>query len=86
MTSCPDRDTGFFDSIVKMRSTQAAFVGRDHVNNLGVKYRGVDLVYSESIDYITYPKISKMTEQRGATLITLSPDGSYTIEQLDYDR
>ena len=84
--SCPDHDTGFFDSIVAKGSTEAVFVGHDHVNYLGVKYRGVDLVYSKSIDYIAYPKISKMTAQRGATLITLTPTGTYTIEQLDYTK
>lgn len=67
-------------------STEAVFVGHDHVNYLGVKYRGVDLVYSKSIDYIAYPKISKMTAQRGATLITLSQDGTYAIQQLDYTK
>lgn len=81
--SCPDHDTGFFDSIVEKGSTEAVFVGHDHVNYLGVKYRGVDLVYSKSIDYIAYPGISKITDQRGATLITLSPGGTYTITQLD---
>ena len=82
--SHPDHDSGFFDCIVDKSSTQAVFVGHDHVNYLGVRYRGVDLVYSKSIDYIAYPGISKMTDQRGATLITLTSDGSYTIEQLDY--
>ena len=84
--SHPDHDTGFFDCIVDKGSTQAVFVGHDHVNYLGVRYRGVDLVYSKSIDYIAYPGISKMTDQRGATLIVLSPDGSYTIEPLDYTK
>ncbi len=84
--SYPDHDTGFFDRIVEKGSTEAVFVGHDHVNYLGVKYRGVDLIYSKSIDYIAYPKISKMTAQRGATLITLSLDGSYTIQPLDYTK
>lgn len=84
--SCPDHDTGFFDSIVEKGSTEAVFVGHDHVNYLGVKYRGIDLIYSKSIDYIAYPGISKMTDQRGATLITLSSDGSYTIQPLDYTK
>lgn len=84
--SCPDHDTGFFDSILEKGSTEAVFVGHDHVNYLGVKYQGIDLVYSKSIDYIAYPKISKMTAQRGATLITLSQDGTYAIQQLDYTK
>lgn len=84
--SCPDHDTGFFDRIVEKGSTDAVFVGHDHLNNLGVKYRGVDLVYSKSIDYIAYPKISKLTDQRGGTLITLSPEGDYAITQISYGK
>lgn len=82
--SCPDADSGFFDEILKKGSTQAVFVGHDHLNNLGVKYKGVDLVFSKSIDYIAYPRIADMNEQRGATLITLSLQGGYEIAQIDY--
>lgn len=82
--SCPDRDSGFFDAILEKQSTEAVFVGHDHLNNMGVKYKGVDLVYSKSIDYYAYPGIAEQTEQRGATLIRLLPDGSYRIEQKDY--
>lgn len=81
--SCPEHDTGFFEQIVEKGSTQAVFVGHDHLNNLGVKYRGVDLVYSKSIDYIAYPGISRQTAQRGGTIITLSPNGGYSITQID---
>ena len=82
--SCPDQDSGFFEAIVKKQSTQAVFVGHDHLNNMAVKYRGVDLVYSKSIDYYAYPGISDRMKQRGATLITSFSDGSYQIEQVDY--
>lgn len=82
--SCPDRDSGFFDAILEKQSTEAVFVGHDHLNNMGVKYKGVDLVYSKSIDYYAYPGIAEQTGQRGATLIRLLPDGSYRIEQADY--
>lgn len=82
--SHPKQDSGFFDVILKKGSTQAVFVGHDHLNNMGVRYRGVDLVYSKSIDYIAYPDIAKRTAQRGATLIVLDADGSYRIEQIDY--
>lgn len=82
--SCPERNSGFFDEILRKGSTDAVFVGHDHLNNMGIKYKGVDLVYSKSIDYITYPGIAQMTEQRGATLITVLPGGEYTIEQVDH--
>lgn len=84
--SCPSEDSGFFEAIVKKQSTQAVFVGHDHLNNMAVKYKGVDLVYSKSIDYYAYPGISDRTKQRGATLITSFSDGSYQIEQVDYPK
>jgi hypothetical protein len=84
LVSCHDRDSGFFDLIVKKKSTDAVFVGHDHLNNAGFSYRGVDLVYSKSIDYIAYPRIAEMTDQRGATLVIVK-DGDYTIEQIAYE-
>lgn len=82
--SCPKRDTGFFDAILEKGSTQAVFVGHDHLNNMAARYRGVDLVYSKSIDYVAYPGIADQIAQRGGTLITLTPGGGYEIEQVDY--
>lgn len=82
--SCPEQESGFFEMIVQKQSTRAVFVGHDHLNNMAVKYKGVDLVYSKSIDYYAYPGIADRTEQRGATLITLFPNGSYQIEQVAY--
>ncbi len=84
--SHPDRDSGFFARIRDLGSTQAVFVGHDHLNDLAVKYQGVDLVYSRSIDYIAYPGIEDVTGHRGGTLITLSSDGGYRIEQIVYDK
>lgn len=81
--SCPDRDDGFFDAMLEAGSTQAVFAGHDHLNNMGIRYRGIDLVYSKSIDCIAYPGIAQRSDQRGATLITLDSEGGYRIEQLD---
>ncbi len=83
-TSYPEHNSNFFNIILDKNSTEAVFVGHDHLNNIGIKYKGIDLVYSKSIDYIAYPGISKMTEQRGATLITILKNGEYRIEQIDY--
>ena len=82
-TSCPDHNSGFFGVILNKNSTEAVFVGHDHLNNMGIKYMGVDLIYSKSIDYIAYAGISNLTEQRGGTLITVLPD-KYEVEQIDY--
>ena len=82
--SCPDNDSGFFNAILEEKSTQAVFVGHDHLNNLGVNYMGVDLIYSKSIDFLAYPGIAHKTAQRGGTLITLDGLGGYAIEQVEY--
>ena len=79
--SYPERESGFFDAILQKKSTQAVFVGHDHLNNLGVKYKGVDLIYGKSIDFIAYPNIAKQTLQRGGTLIKVSSNG-YSIHQI----
>ena len=84
--SCPDQDSSFFDPMLRKQSTEAVFVGHDHLNNMGIRYKGIDLVYSKSIDYYAYPGIAKQTKQRGATLITLSLDGNYKITPLDYTK
>ena len=81
--SCPDNDSGFFEAILEKQSTQAVFVGHDHLNNLGVNYMGVDLVYSKSIDFLAYPGIAHEDSQRGGTLITLDGRGGYEIGQVD---
>lgn len=81
--SAPEKESGFFQAMLQMGSTRAVFVGHDHLNNLGVRYKGVDLVFSKSIDYIAYPGIAGRTGQRGATLITLRGD-EYEIRQLSY--
>ncbi len=82
--SCPARDTGFFDAIVEKGSTDAVFVGHDHLNHMAVRYRGVDLVYSRSIDYIAYARISSMRGHRGGTLITVHADGGYSLSEVVY--
>lgn len=83
--SCSMDDHGMFRSMVQNKSTQAVFVGHDHINNIAVQYKGIDLIYSKSIDYIAYPGIAKRTSQRGATLIHVYYDG-YSVEQLDYGK
>ena len=83
--SCPDNDSGFFEAILEKGSTQAVFVGHDHLNNMAVNYKGVDLVYSKSIDFLAYPGIAHEDSQRGGTLITLDGRGGYEIGQVGCD-
>lgn len=80
--SYSDYDSGLFDTVLDLDSTKAIFVGHDHLNDLGVKYKGVDLIYGKSIDYLAYPGIDKQNEQRGGTLIKVQPDSDYEVFQV----
>jgi predicted MPP superfamily phosphohydrolase len=71
-----------FETILKLNSTRAVFCGHDHFNNYGIKYKGVDLIYAMSIDYNAYAGCC--TEQRGGTIITVHPDGTYGRENSRY--
>lgn len=82
--SYPYKEDTMFEKMLELRSTQAVFVGHDHLNDLGVNYLGIDLVYGKSIDYLAYPGIKNVKGHRGATLVTLLPNEQYTIEQISY--
>ena len=68
-------NNGMFDAF-KENGTQAIFFGHDHLNNLSVVYKGVQMTYGMSVDYLAYPGIYKYGLQRGCTVITVKPDGS----------
>ncbi|NLL55779.1 MAG: hypothetical protein GX242_01010 [Clostridiales bacterium] len=70
----PDK---MFETMLELGSTQGIFVGHDHLNNFSLDYKGIRLTYGMSIDYLAYMGISKKVEQRGGTVITITPDGSF---------
>ena len=55
--ACSDHPSTLFDTAVRLGSTQAMFVGHDHLNTLSVAYKGIRLTYGLSIDYLAYPGI-----------------------------
>ena len=71
-----------------MNVLEGCYCGHDHVNNAWVNYKGVDLCYGYSIDNIAYKDLDMSGLQRGATIITIAPDGTRTTEYknayLDY--
>ncbi len=69
-------NNGLFDAFMK-NGTQGVFFGHDHLNNLSVNYKGVQLTYGYSIDYLAYSGIYKYGLQRGCTIINTRPDGSF---------
>lgn len=81
---CGMGEDNLFEKVLELGSTQAMFCGHDHLNNIVMKYKGVDLTYNYSVDYLAYVGISKKGAQRGCTVITVNPDGSYTQSHENY--
>ncbi|MCD7797463.1 MAG: metallophosphoesterase [Clostridiales bacterium] len=75
---------GFFDKMLELGSTQGTFCGHDHLNNFSINYKGIRLTYGYSIDYLAYTGIMKYGLQRGCTMITVSPDGSFESKLENY--
>lgn len=73
-----------FETMQELGSTKGIFCGHDHLNNFSLTYKGIRLTYGYSIDYLAYFGISKLGTQRGCTIITVSPDGSFTNECSNY--
>ena len=72
-----------FETMLRLKSTQGVFCGHDHYNNFSLFYNGgsgdysIRLTYGMSIDYLAYLGIVKKTAQRGCTMISILPDGSF---------
>lgn len=81
---CPIHPDNLFETALELGSTQGFFCGHDHYNSLSLEYKGIRLSYDLSIDYLAYPGISKEGSQRGCTVITVSPDGSFDTERVNY--
>ena len=69
-----------------MKVLEACYCGHDHVNNAVVNYKGVDLCYGYSVDNLAYADINYSGAQRGATIITISPDGKRKTEYKNADK
>lgn len=81
---CGIGEDTMFETIRELGSTKAIFNGHDHLNTLSLKYKGIQLTYGMSIDYLAYIGISEKGFQRGCTVITYKPDGSYEITPENY--
>ena len=81
---CGMNDDNLFETVKELGSTQAIFCGHDHYNNFSLDYQGVRLTYGRSVDYLAYPGIYKEGSQRGCTVITFSPDGSFDCAAESY--
>lgn len=81
---CSNLNNGFFDKVLELGSTQGIFNGHDHLNNFSLYYKGVRMTYGMSVDYLAYSGISTIGSQRGCTIITLHPDGSFDCTPENY--
>lgn len=73
-----------FEAMQSLGSTKGIFCGHDHLNNFSIEYKGIRLTYGFSIDYLAYGGISKLGSQRGCTMITIKPDGSFDCVAENY--
>ncbi len=81
-------DDNFFETMQELSSTDSVFCGHDHLNNFSLEYKGIDLNYSYSIDYLAYSGISKLGSQRGCTVINIDENGAieYGLENYYQDK
>lgn len=78
------KNEGMFDACKELGSTQAMFFGHDHLNNISLKYKGIQMCYGYSVDYLAYSNIDKYGSQRGCTVITSHQNGEISIKQENY--
>ncbi len=69
----------FFDRAAENGVIKWIFCGHDHLNTLSLVYKGIQMTYGMSVDYLGYKDIKKSYIQRGGTLITRSADGNVDI-------
>ena len=81
---CGQRQDNLFKTMQELGSTKGIFYGHDHDNNFSIYYKGIRMTYSYSVDYLAYSGINKRGSQRGCTIITLSPDGTFDCKAENY--
>ena len=79
--SCPadinPNEPDLFEKVVELGSTKSMIFGHDHINDIIVKYQGVDFVYGvKSTDRIYHDE-----DMLGATTITIKNDHSLEYRQ-----
>lgn len=76
----------FFETMLELGSTKGVYCGHDHINNAIIEYKGIQLVYGMSVDYIAYvdPATGSMGPQRGCTVINLTQDGELETRLENY--
>lgn len=73
-----------FSTMEKIKGNIGVFFGHDHLNCYSVMYKGIKLSCSKSVDYLAYIGIKNYGYQRGCTIISVNPDGSFDNEPSNY--
>lgn len=73
-----------FETMLEKGSTDSVFCGHDHFNNFSLNYKGIDLTYGFSIDYLAYADIDEIGSQRGCTPIKYGPLGEIEYSGENY--
>ena len=81
---CGSGEDGLFEKMLELGSTKAVLCGHDHVNNTSLNYKGIDLIYGNSVDCLAYMGINKLGSQRGCTILTCKPDATYEVNKYNY--
>ena len=81
---CGIHRNNFFKTMLSLGSTDTVFCGHDHLNNFSLNYKGIELTYGMSIDYLAYPGIYKLGAQRGCTVINISSNGAIDYNEQNY--
>lgn len=81
---CGVGEDNLFEKMLEKGSTDSVFFGHDHLNNAILNYKGIDLVYGYSIDYLAYSGIDKQGSQRGCVVLDINEDGAQTIIHENY--
>ena len=81
-------ENGLFEAIEKAGVTKAVFCGHDHINNIGMEYKGVILSYIEMSGYSSYGMKKKGAPEsewlQGYTILQFNDDGNFTHTQYKY--
>ena len=83
---CGVHEDQMFETMQALGSTDSVFVGHDHLNNFSLNYKGIDLNYGMSIDYLAYVTmgIHKLGTQRGCRILNISKDGTLETYNENY--
>lgn len=71
----PTASDEMFETMVRLGSTKACFAGHDHMNNYEAELEGIRLCYGLSCNHNIY-----VVPFRGARLINIKTDGSFTTQ------